>query len=454
MITNTGKTLIAKYLIGQAPGYAAYLAFGCGPKALTPSDSFSDYSSKESLDFEMFRSPIISRGYVNEDGQDKIVLTAQLPTEERYEITEVGVYSGASNPSASQNDSRTLILFNDDEGWEFHDQSSIDPIQFIASPLHDDSDNIISVEEPSFSANANNPTFLNTFRISRQERPRFLNNTIITRGDISNLVKFAPIVNVTTDGTLVTYTTLVPHTLQAGQTNVTISGIDPSQFNLTAVQVNTVIDQFTFTVAESGLSGEYESGGQVPTNYLVYLPESAHIHLLGANFNLNRNSPNDELRLAFSVLNKNGNLSNEYPDKVRIIVEFSDLDSSFEGQRAQFQVDLSNGSGGLENGEWDFVNNRFVVLNQKLRDLFQTPTFNWANVELVKVYISVIDDSGPSDNFYISLDAMRLENLSTRNPVYGMSAYSVVKTEDGNPLIKDLNTTNLTEFRFGIDIGT
>jgi hypothetical protein len=420
----------------------------------SPTGTFGDYSAKEALDFEMFRAPIISRGYVNEDGQDKVVLTAQLPTEERYEITEVGVFSGASNPSAAQNDSRNLLLFNEIENWEYHEENNVEVTPFISEPFHDDPGNVISVESPAFSVNANNPTFSNTFRINRQERPRFLNNTVITSGDISNLVKFAPITNVETDGTLVTYTTLVPHTLRTGQTNVTISGITPSQFNLTAAAVDSVIDRFTFTIAQPGLSGEYDSGGQVPTNSVVYLPDSAHIHLLGVNLNLNRNAPNDELRLAFSVLNKNGNLDNEYPDRVRVVVEFSDLDSSFEGQSAQFEFDLANGTGGLEAGEWDFVNDRFVVVNKRLRDLVQTSAFNWANVELVKIFVSVIENNEPSDNFYVSFDAMRLENLNTRNPIYGMSAYSVAKTEDGNPLIKDLNTTNLTEFRFGIDTGS
>jgi hypothetical protein len=452
MITNTGKALVAKYLIGQAPAYASYLAFGCGAKPLAPSEEFEDYAQKASLDFEMFRSPIISRGYVNEDGLDKVVLTAQLPTEERYEITEVAVYSAASNPSASQNDSRNLLLFNETENWEYHEQESISAIPFISEPLHEDSNNTISVPGPAFSANATNPTFSNQFRINRQERPRFLNNTIIVKGDISNLVDYAPITDATIDGDFVTYKTLVPHTLRPGQSGVDITGISPSQFNLPLVTISSVPDRFTFVVEQSGLSGEYSSGGQVPTNYPVYLPESAHIHLLGRNINLNRSAPNDELRLAFSILNKEGT-SQSHPDKVRVVVEFSDLDSSFEGQSAQLTVDLSNSEDPVENESWNFAENRFVVAKARLQDLPQTQSFNWASVELVKIFVSVIDGGAPSDDYYISLDALRVENLSTQNPVYGMSAYSVVKTEDGNSIVKNLNTNNLTEFRFGLDLG-
>ena len=32
MITNTGKEIIAKYLMGTAPAYASYIAVGCGTK--------------------------------------------------------------------------------------------------------------------------------------------------------------------------------------------------------------------------------------------------------------------------------------------------------------------------------------------------------------------------------------------------------------------------------------
>ncbi len=87
MITNTGKNIIGKYLLGQAPAYASFIAVGCGAKPLATVDAFGDYTAKENLDLEMFRVPISSRGFVNEGGISKIVLTAELPTEERYEIT-------------------------------------------------------------------------------------------------------------------------------------------------------------------------------------------------------------------------------------------------------------------------------------------------------------------------------------------------------------------------------
>ena len=49
MITNTGKDIIAKYLMGNAPAYASYMALGCGPKPRLAITSLSGASSATSL---------------------------------------------------------------------------------------------------------------------------------------------------------------------------------------------------------------------------------------------------------------------------------------------------------------------------------------------------------------------------------------------------------------------
>jgi hypothetical protein len=74
MITEFGKGIIGKYLIGQAPAYASYIAIGCGPTPTEANSPDVDYSAKKTLDLEMFRVPVISRGYVNDNGINKVVL--------------------------------------------------------------------------------------------------------------------------------------------------------------------------------------------------------------------------------------------------------------------------------------------------------------------------------------------------------------------------------------------
>jgi len=86
---------------------------------------------------------------------------------------------------------------------------------------------------------------------------------------IQNILYNATVVNVTTSGGFVTYTTRIPHYLQIGQT-VTITNVTSSPtnvFNLTSVQVATTPTATTFTVSNAA-TGTYTSGGSVAPNTL------------------------------------------------------------------------------------------------------------------------------------------------------------------------------------------
>jgi hypothetical protein len=191
MITNIGKNLLAKYLVGQTESYASHIAVGCGPTPVASDGVLGDYALKKSLDFEMFRVPIISRGFVNENGIDKVVLTAELPTEERYEITEVGVFSAGSNPIAGSFDSRNIYSFAESDGWLYQPfGSSATTIESVYEPLDGVSENgIINQSLNVFKTNADNRIFTNQNRVARNERCRFLNNIIAIVGNDSTLTR-------------------------------------------------------------------------------------------------------------------------------------------------------------------------------------------------------------------------------------------------------------------------
>jgi hypothetical protein len=387
VITNSGKNLLAKYLIGQAPSYASHIALGCGKSPKAPDYVFTDADireilNKKNLDFEMFRVPIISRGYVTEYDElldehvSKIVLTAELPTVERYEITEIGIYSSGSNPTAGAYDSKPVYSFTRTENWEYHTSTAATSIPLIIQPLgtQTDPDKIIQ-SSPVFQTNADNKALLEESRIARYESCRYLNNIILMAGDES-----------------------------------TISTV---------------------------------SGKMVPGT------GSNHIHLTGANLDFNKNAASDELRFAFSVVNKDAYDSLE-PSRVKILIEFASSDSDSATNYAQFQVDLSNGTGA---GQHDFENNRYVVQTKALKDLVKSPGFTWNSVNVVKIWASVLDSGGvPTDNYYVALDALRLENVTSINPLYGLTGYSVVKSPDALPIVKIANTANLVEFRFALDV--
>lgn len=383
MITNTGKNILAKYLVGQAPAYASYVAVGCGPKPIASDGDLQDYSSKKSLDLEMFRVPIISRGYVNEDGLSKVVLTAELPTEERYEITEIGIYSAGSNPSARDNDSKIVYSFGQNERWEYHTAQSAISIPEAYAPLdQENEDGRIETTLKVFQTNPDNRIFSRPERIARYEATRFLNNAIVIRGDDSKL-------NVGLDG------------------------------HLTPVDVSTGVI-------------------------------SNHIHITGLSIDLNKSAPTDELRLGFSVVSKDANTS-QVPDSVRILVEFASTDSAVQEnfEFARFEVNLAQGTGA---GQHDFTSSRYVVVNKKIEELFKSSGFTWNSVDVIKIYASVVDSEVPSSDFYVFLDALRLENTTSENPLYGLTGYSTVRTQESRTITKLANTSNFIEFRFAMDV--
>jgi hypothetical protein len=391
MITNTGQSILAKYLVGQAPAFASYIAIGCGATPVSSSYIFSDtemtaMKAKESLDFEMFRIPITSRGYVTEGGVSKIVFTGELPTLERYNITEVGLWSAGSNPSANFNDSRPIFLFNKDEGWEYNGESLGEEEQKL-----DNNAGVIQTTLKAFITNADNPTFADGTRSSRYEGSRFLNSIIALRGDFSD------------------------------------------------IEIDPVSDAFSLSS-----------------------PTSPHIVLTGTTVDLDKSSPKDELRLAFSVINKERDRDVQ-PYDVRVILEFADSDlyndGSGDGEYARFETVISSEiSDGVPNPDVDFENQRYFVSVKKFEELNKSFGFTWKSVNVVKVYATVTEKNqvteevSVSDKFYVCVDALRLENTQNLNPIYGLTGYSVVKTIDSEPIPKIANSSSHIEFRFGLDV--
>lgn len=492
MITNTGKSIMAKYLVGQAPAYASYIAIGCGAKPLSglsfsitnkqktdtkatltsanhgmqigqvvdivgvgspfdgtytitevATDTFSyltttgnvssapvsgayaypNFKNKERLDFETIRVPIISRGYVTEELDtvdefgnpekiSKVVLTAELPTADRYEISEIGVYSALSNSLATNSDSRTLYSFSTNEGWAYHSATtnaatSIPTItgrlDSVDNPntIDDNAITINGVKQSVFQAPASNSIFLSDYRTKRFEQPRFLDNTIFISGKSAKL-------DVSSSG---------------------VMSVDP----------------------------EWTSG----MNTL----KSNHIHLTNANFNFDNNSVIDELRFAFSIVSKNQDPQlQEIPQNVRVMIEFTSNDTYNEGQYARFEVDLYDTQSSIVPTETNRKNvvvanlrtNRYFAVTRKIEQLTKSAGFTWELVKNVKVYASVLDSNGnPSDLYYVCLDGLRFENVSVQNPLYGMTGYTVVNNNENNQprtIIKSPNSTNYVEFRFAVDV--
>lgn len=402
--------------------------------------------NKQSLDFEMFRVPVSSRGYVNDSGVNKIILTAQLPTEERYEISEIGIYSAGSNTAATPYDSKTISAFSDAESWEFSVGNTLNSPSITSTVFPEIQNslinglNTITSSAKAIKTNTTNGVFSNPTRAARYERPRYLSNAILLKGNTSYI---------------------------------------------------------------------YPNNGG-----LAISGTPSFLQVTGETVDLSKNSSSDLLKIAFSIVSVDGN-SSDVPDSAKIIIEFTNNDGS---QYAKMFVDAKD-------SVYRFANNRYITVAKRLDQLsYSTGQFSWKNVTTIKAYVATTEallvtnkaasggtatlttasshglvtgnyvqitgvdstfngtyevtgtptadtftyaktgtvatqavvPSGradvPTDKFFIALDALRLDNISTVNPLYGMTGYSIIQNAGEDTIIKSPNTNNYIEYRFILDV--
>jgi hypothetical protein len=373
MITNDGREIVAKALLGQIPEYAAFIACGCGGTPLNPSDTqteqeLQEEQEKKSLDFETFRVPITSRGLIKEDGQEKVVFKAEMPTEQRFLVSEVAIFPEASNALAGQYDSKTLATFVPDESWIVYSNVSSSTINIASSSELSNLDNII-IQEPTYFMLSDDPLFDNETRALRQEPPRFYSHSLAISGSSSYI---SPVFD---------------------------------------------IDNDSFRIENSRLV-----------------------------FDLSQNLPTDEIKIAISLVSREASV-NTNPEKVRIVLDFINEaapDVNFIPPKARLNLELA----GTE------FNNRYKIITKNLSDFILDDNFSWANVTLTRIHACVVDGSEEKTGDYIiAFDGLRLDNVSTNNPLYAMVAYSKIRNDNSLPVEKPENTNNFIEYRLNIGVG-
>ena len=521
MITTTGQSIIAKYLVDQAPAYASYIAIGCGSRPRTaysdtvtsytvasnianvaaaghpfiigdlvtissnvaaingtysvtaaPADYFEfskttadvtsavnlsgtavvNFKNKETLDFEMFRIPITARTFQQNSstGITSVLLSGDLPSQDRHYITEAGVFSAGSNPIASGIDSRILNTFTVSENWELHGLSSAVAISTTTDPIYFTANGVVntSVTDIAFSIENTNAMFVDPNRFGG--------------GGGANLIE-------------------IPRMLQSSiMVSSGMSIIDTS-------------------------SSVWTASGQ------------PHLHLIGRKYPFDNNASSDEIRLAISLIGVDPAAAK--PDNVYVMIEFgsdeTESDNSSEYAKAQFTIPAA-----------DFIGtNRYVVKTLSLGNLKKSSGFTWSAADIVKVYVSIpttdltvtnkvltsnfatlttaetpkiivgqvftvsgvdatfngtyeatavnlgaktityaktnanvdtiasggtVKSSNPSH--YVVLDGLRFENISSYNPLYALVAGEYIKTLDENPILKRENSTSYVEYRFGVGV--
>ena len=344
MITNQGRELISKYLLGQAPSYASYISFGCGAGSQATAD-------KGAMDFEMLRVPISSRSNLDQGGVSLISFAGDIPLEEQYVITEVAVWSDARNAAAAS-DSRVLFAFTSDENWQIRDGETTSVIPFKEVSLAGESPSDpgdINVTDKIFSADADNLALVSN---RPGQGTRFLNRTILVRGDTTG-----------------------------------------------------------------------------------------KIFLDGRNVDLSSNSGDDLLKFAFAMYPKTPTWT--APPDIDFTIRFM--------SNPNLGIDDDNPPAGAAVWKGTVATGKFNVAQTKLEDIKTSAQgFSWRNTRYVEIEFASF-----SPDWYVGIDAIRFDNVSTPNPLYVMSGYTAVNVNaegDDEALIKRANTNAYAEFRFGLNV--
>ena len=390
MITTNGKNIIAKYLLNQAPEFASHIAIGVGGQALPTSSSATFALDTDSLEFEVARVPILSKGLLKEFDEEaneyveKIVFKAELPIEQRYQITELGLYPAAANAVAGNFDSRILSTFTNSEPWAYsnnQDESGI--VQYIGPLRIDDvvpgdietylqiSESLNYTLGDFVFINSNSPIFEYSDRINRGEPPRYLDKSLLV----------------------------------SGSTSVVDSVMSPSSASI-----------------------NISSGS------------SYYIENNSININLGNNLPTDQIKLAFSVISTAR--SGAVPEYVKIRLEFLN-NLSDSTSKAFVNIALQDTD----------ISSRYQVVTKSLSDFTTDTNFSWSSVNAIRIYTCIHDNShDETGEHFVLYDGLRFENVSSYNPLYSLVAAEYVKTLDENPILKRENSTSYVEYRFGIGV--
>ena len=444
MITNQGKEIISRYLLSQVPSYATHIAVGCGAVPLDGNDtapSTITLLEKEILDFEMFRVPITSKGFVNQEYNfdinnksltsniatlttavahnitigDSVIITgvhaifngtysvSGVPTSTtfNYSKTNTNVASAAVSPVGNVNVSKTKVSLTAElptsERYEISEigvwsaPSNTLAINFDSRVIFDFSESWkghgTSIYDPAINTNVGNNTVDiedngDTIFYALTSDPLFQNSVRKTRKE----------------GARYLTTTL----LMRGDTS-------------------------TIT----GSSGSWEGSGE-------------HIHLNGISFDISRNSANDILKLAFSLVDKT-EIAETLPDNVKILIQFyKNEDEITATGYAAAEIEIEG---------TEFSTSRYHVVDIPISDLITSAGFSAPTIRVCRIFTQITSAGmSPSTDHYLAFDAFRIENVTTTNPLYKLSGYSVVRTNTGDPITKNQNTNNYIDFRFNLGI--
>jgi hypothetical protein len=114
-ITETGRILAIKTLLGALPNFGSSLAIGVGETANVLSNGLA---TETALEFEVAATPVVSSHLSSSYDYDGLVFKATLSDPQGYRFTEAGLYSDQLSSGIQDFRAETLVSFEASETLE------------------------------------------------------------------------------------------------------------------------------------------------------------------------------------------------------------------------------------------------------------------------------------------------------------------------------------------------
>ncbi len=464
MITNRGKDIIARYLAGQVPAAFSHIAVGVGARPKLAKFEDDAFASKTSLDFEAIRVPISSASIVQEGGKTKIVFSGTLPTDKRYEITEIGIYPAQENSLLTTTKDSLIFSVVDQEGWTESGGSDILVTSLIPG---------LDIVPKGTSAELTPSGSPNTSHLL----------TIFSPGvwyEVTPLNNVGTLTAATLDGSPLTVldnkasfrATSSSHTVAA--TGGTASEISIRRsltaFFVPATDPVVMTPRRILQRSRLGddlllLRGDYSifSGDPYVDGANGFAVSGSYVYVENPPNNFSAARGTDEFKVGVSILPKTYNsittdltddinVPQDPEDDVRVGILLSfEFSHGTETASAEWRVDSSTITE-VSPLPVNFTTNQYYVLSKQIQAFRYSAGFQWSKANMLKVYAGANSNgSTPVEDYWISIDAIRFDSRNDNNPIYGLVSYSTVTSPDESPQVKTSGLESQIEYKVGLD---
>lgn len=432
MITDVGRDIIAKYLLGQVPAFATHISLGVGARpgaqrvhvvtGKKVSDGVATLTSTSHM-FKVGDWVSVNINDVSHNGVHRITKTTTSEFSFNLDRTNQAMQaaSGVAKLDASKKQNMDFEVARipiTSKGYVT--ENGVTKMAFAAEMP--EKERLLVSEVGLWSAGGNTNALGSDskalFNFGFSEPWKWAS------GDTVQNIPFRPILS---EGPNAIDDSLVGNVFRCTGDTPLLSNVNRSEKHETPRAPSAVI----------ALRGDTST--IVSENGRLRVSADSHIVMNVPPMDLSRSGPDDEIKIAFSLVSSPG-----YPlgdHKARIVVEFlhSERDPA---TNAKMFVEVDSG---------DYSSTAYHVVTQRMSEIVRTGDFDWSRVRVVRIYVGV---SAQAASYYIMLDGLRFENVSSLNPTYGMVGYAVV---DDNrtypkPIYKIADSSNYVEFRMGVGV--